>query len=253
MKRFWLLAAALFLLWLDILIPTGKAYPEYEPNENYGRRTQVFIMEDVVGDVLPVDVVSDIPGLLILLVLTIIGGPAVVPTRVEEANGKRTLVSCGKRTRLGSRDWKKELSAVLLCLVSVGNIIVMRCLPLWTNGVACFGGEYWIRLLDIFAPLMVVYYVMAEWIQRTDIRTTHRETDVSALLMMVSLFAGFFARFADLYQFPFIHTVAWLLEGFFMVFSLGILRISLRENGRKLGMPDVDDVPLRKLYAKEND
>ena len=82
MKRFWLLVVALLFLWVDIVVMTNRKYPEYEVDELYGRKTQDFVMGEIVGEYMPVDVVTDIPGLLILLVLTLIGGPAVVPTRI---------------------------------------------------------------------------------------------------------------------------------------------------------------------------
>ena len=241
MKRFWFLVIALLLIWLDVVILTDKRYPDYKEDsqtELYGRKTQDFVNQDLVGEYMPVDVVSDLPGLAILLVLVLIGSPAVVPVKIEyDADGRRKRVPAGKKTKLGKGDMRYNSIAVLFLLLSVAAVVVKRCLPFWVNGVPRYAGIYLTYLADVFLPLIAVFFVLAEWIRRTDIRTTHRETDVSGLLMMVALFSGFFARFADVYGFSFIHYSAWAIEGFLMTIALILHGISLLENARKLADP----------------
>ena len=245
MRRFWFLAIALVLLWLDIFILSDRRYPDYEYDyEHYGRKTQDFVDHDVVGEYMPVDVVSDLPGILILLGLVLAGGPAVCPTKIEyDSNGKRRVVKTGKLTRLGERFWPRDLTAVLFLLLSGGAIVVKRLLPFWVNGVPRYAGEYLTHLADVLLPLVAVFMIMAEWSRRTDIRTTHRESDVISLLMMVSLFGGFFSRFAYLYGFRGIHLTAWLIEGFLMFLALFLLFVSMQENARKIGEPDEEMKP----------
>ena len=243
MKRFWFLAIALLLIWLDVFLLTDRKYPDYQVDDNYGRKTQAFVMDEVVGEYLPVDVVSDIPGLLILIVLVLIGGPAVVPYRVEQGEKRQKYIREGKATVLGERRHRSDLIAIVFTLCSIAAIVVMRLCPFFFNGALSYGTEYLVHLADIFLPLVAVFFVMAEWIRRTEIRTTHRETDVSGLTMMVSLFSGFFARFADLYGFAFIHYTAWVFEGLLMVIALVLHYISLRENGRKLFDPTPEPEP----------
>ena len=67
MRRFWFFAAALLLLWLDVYIITDRAYPVYQKSKDYGWKTQDFVMNDVVGTKLPIDVATDIPALVILI------------------------------------------------------------------------------------------------------------------------------------------------------------------------------------------
>ena len=101
MKRFCLLVVALLLLWVDVLVLSDRKYPAYEVDELYGRKTQDFVMGEIVGEYMPIDVASDIPGLLILLLLTVFGGPAVIPTRIEYKDGKRKVIPDGKEVLLG--------------------------------------------------------------------------------------------------------------------------------------------------------
>ena len=248
MRRFWFLAVALLLIWLDVFILTGKRYPIYEYSDNYGRQTQDFVDQDVVGEYMPVDVVTDIPGLLILIALVLTGGPAVVPIRIETGiDGKRKRVPEGKMTRLGKRDFRYDTIAVLFLELSVAAVVIKRLLPFWVNGVPRYAGEYLTHLADIFLPLIGVFFVLAEWIRRTDIRTTHRETDISGLLMMISLFAGFFSRVALLYGFPFIRYTSWAIEGLLMMGALVLHYISLQENARKI----LDPTPVPEEETEE--
>ena len=250
MRRFWFLAAALLLIWLDVFILTNKRYPIYEYNDNYGRQTQDFVDQEVVGEYMPVDVVSDLPGLVILLVLVLTGGPAVVPIRIQTGeDGKRRRVPEGKMTRLGKRDFRYDPIAVLFLDLSIAAIVIERLLPFWVNGVPRYAGEYLTRLADIFLPLIAVFFVLAEWIRRTDLRTTHRETDISGLLMMVSLFGGFLSRVAALYGFPAIRYTAWAFEGLLMMGALILHYISLQENARKILDPTPE--PEESKFAEE--
>ncbi len=237
MRRFWLLTIALFLMWADLFYTTDIKYPEYEFNEMYGRKTQMFIMDEVVGDNLQVDLLSDVPALLILIVLVCIGGPNVKPVYIIEENGKRIRKPRGRMTRCGKRSIKYDIIVVLCAVLSLEAIALIRFLPFYTSGVDTYGGEYFTRLADIFLPLCTVYYVMSEWIRRTCIMSTEMETRTAGLMMMLSLFAGFFSHFAGLYQFPKIHYISWLLEGFMMGAALFMLYISLQENGRKIECP----------------
>ena len=60
MKRFCLLVVALLLLWVDVLVLSDRKYPAYEVDELYGRKTQDFVMGEIVGEYMPIDVVSDV-------------------------------------------------------------------------------------------------------------------------------------------------------------------------------------------------
>ena len=234
------MAVALLILWLDIFFITDYQYPAYQKNPHYGWKTQDFVMNDVVGSNLPIDVVSDIPALVILIVLVAIGGPAVKPYKIEEYGKKRKYVPIGHARRLGERKILYDVLAILFAWLSITAILVIRFTPFVVNGVPSYATEYLVHLADVFLPLLTVFFVFAEWIRRTDIRTTHRETDVSGFAMMISLFCGFFARFADLYGFPFIKYPAWVIEGLLMTLALVLHGISIRENGRKLASPDPD-------------
>lgn len=242
------MAVALLILWLDIFFITDYQYPAYQKDKNYGWKTQDFIMNDVVGSNLPADVVSDIPALVILIVLVAMGGPAVTPYNIVEVGTKRKYISVGPAQRLGKRKTLYDALAIICGCLSVISILVIRFTPFLINGWKSYATEYLVHLADVFLPLLTVFFVMAEWIRRTDIRTTHRETDVSGFAMMISLFCGFFARFADLYGFPFIKYPAWVMEGFLMTVALVLHGISIRENGRKLANPDPD--PDSDLNAK---
>ncbi len=245
MRRYWLLVVALLLLWIDVGFVTDIKYPEYIFDEDYGRVTQSFVMNEVVGDHMRIDLVTDIPGLLILAWLVVTGGPGVRPLVIEEQDGKRISRHIGKMTKLSKTHLRDSILGFLLSIASAGCIVAMRILPLYTNGVRCYGAEYIIHLVDIMLPLLAVYYVMVEWIDRTDLRTTHRETDVAALLMMVSLFAGFFSRFARLYGFHGVDRFSWYIEGFLMLIALYSMWVSLKENARKLQLGEIES-----LYEK---
>lgn len=234
MKRFWLLTIALFLLWADVLYKTPYKYNTYEFEPFYGYKTQTFIMNEVVGDSLQVDLLSDIPALLILIVLVCIGGPKLQPVDIVEENGVRKCVKRGRKNFCGKRSILNDIKAILAALLSIAAIVIIRLLPFYANGVTSYGGEYFTRLADIFLPLLATYFVMNDWISRTKIMTTEVETSTGGLMMMLSLFAGFFARFSDLYRFPRIHFISWILEGFMMATALFMLYMSLCENARKL-------------------
>ena len=235
MKRFWLLVVALLFLWVDIVVMTDRKYPEYEVDELYGRKTQDFVMGEIVGEYMPIDVVTDLPGLLILLVLTLMGGPAVVPTRIiYDENAKRKVVPEGEKVSLGKRNDSYEILAVFCLVMSICAVVAMRILPFYVNGKWVYASEYLVHLADIFLPLLAVYFVMAEWIRRTEIRTTRMETDISHMLMMVSLFCGFLSRMADVYGFTGIKYTGWFFEGFLMIIALVLLCRSLKENARKI-------------------
>ena len=239
MKRFWFFAIALFLLWLDIFILSGRAYPKYEMDMNRGRAGQKMIMEDVVGTELPIDIASDIPALLIMIVLVVMGGPAVTPFQVEDApHGKQKYIPNGKAQVLGERSRRFDIQAIVACVLAIDAILVIRLCPFYVNGFTCYAIEYLTHLADVFLPLAAVFFVFTEFIRRTGIRTTRRETDISGFAMMISLFFGFLARFASLYGYPFIFYPAWILEGGLMLIALVLHYISLRENGRKLQYPD---------------
>lgn len=245
MKRFWLLVVALLFLWVDIVVMTDRKYPEYEVDELYGRKTQDFVMGEIVGEYMPIDVASDIPGLLILLLLTVFGGPAVIPTRIEYKDGKRKVIPDGKEVLLGEPKATYEFLAVWFAMLSLAAVIAMRILPFFVNGKWVYASEYLIHLADIFLPLLAVYFVMAEWIRRTEIRTTRMETDISHMLMMVSLFCGFLSRMADVYGFSGIQYTAWFFEGLLMAVALVLHLRSLRENARKIldPTPEPEGVP----------
>ena len=246
MKRFCLLVVALLLLWVDVIVLTDRKYPAYEADELYGRKTQDFVMGEIVGEYMPVDLVSDLPALLILLILTLLGGPAVVPVRiVYDGDIKRRVVPEGKRVILGKSNEVYEILAVFFLLLSMCAVVAMRILPFFLNGKWVYASEYLVHLADIFLPLLAVYFVMAEWIRRTEIRTTRMETDISHMLMMVSLFCGFLSRMADVYCFSGIKYTGWFFEGLLMVISLVLLCRSLKENARKIldPTPEPEGVP----------
>lgn len=241
MRRFWFFAVALLLLWLDVFIITDRAYPVYQKSKDYGWKTQDFVMNDVVGTKLPIDVASDILALVILIVLVLTGGPKVTPFMIEDlGEGKRKYIASGKAQKLGQRKADYDLLAIIFAIASIAAILVERFTPFVVNGPACYATEYLVRIADVFLPLLTVFFVFAEWIRRTEIRTTHRETDASGFAMMVSLFCGFISRFADLYCFKVIHYAAWAIEGLLMLVAIVLHYISTRENGRKLAYPDPD-------------
>lgn len=241
MKRFWFFAIALLLLWLDIFIMSGRAYPKYKKNLNKGRAGQELIMEDTVGTELPIDIASDIPALLIMIVLVLMGSPAVTPYKVEIGEGgKRKYIANGKAVILGERKRWNDIKAIIACVLAIDAILIIRLCPFYVNGFTCYSIEYLTHLADVFLPLIAVFLVFTEFIRRTGIRTTRRETDISGFAMMISLFFGFLARFAKLYGYAFIFYPAWILEGGLMLIALVLHWISLRENGRKLEYPDPD-------------
>lgn len=162
MKRFWLLAAGVLLLWLDIYVVTGPEYPTYVPDENYGRVMQDLVMGRVVGTSMKVDVVPDILGYALLM---LVGGGAVWKNR-RYAYGVLAGV-CG-------------IVAEVLCMT----------VPFFANGAAAYAAEYFLHMGGYLLELAAIFFVVQAYAQELDNVAMHRMVITGVILMMLSLLCG---------------------------------------------------------------
>ncbi len=195
MKRFWLLAVAVLLLWLDIYMAVGPDYPEYVPDENMGRKTQELVMGHVVGDAMKLDVVPDILGYVLILFVSI-GG----------TKGKRGFAIASLASVVG-------IAAEVLCMV----------LPYYVGGATVYGAEFFLHMGGYLIELAAVFFAVQSFITDMDEMTVHRIAIVGGILMMLSLLCGLAQNVGYFYNISVLPTVYTVARGIITVGFLGCL------------------------------
>ncbi len=204
MKRFWLLAAAVLLLWLDIDVATRLAYPEYIPNEDYGRVMQDMVMSKVVGTEMKVDAASDLAGYVLLF--AVLGGGLFRDKRYKYSG---IAAACGLITEV--------LAAVL---------------PFWSNGATLYASEYFLRMGGYFLELAAIFFAVQGFIREYDTMVNHRVMVAGEILMMLSLLCGVGQYIGAFYQIAVVPTVYLVVRGFVNFGFLGCIYRGIAQDKR---------------------
>ena len=202
MKKYIILIVAVFLLILDVRIPT-VAYPAFEAFKTEAPETLDLIINHVVGSRLRMDLFSDVAGYILI---------AVYAVKLIRQNEK-----CQK--------------VLLWSAISLGIYIFQNIMPFILNGNERFRIGYMIYFLGVFLEAAVILKAVYPVCTKLDSVEYHGYNNMTIIILLISVGTGFISEalyFFDLIVLSVIYLVIAL-------FTMGVIWYRILQTEKKPG------------------
>lgn len=202
MKKYIILIVAVFLLILDVRIPT-VAYPAFETFKTEAPETLDLIINHVVGSRLRIDLFSDVAGYILI---------AVYAVKLIRQNEKYQKV-------------------LLWSAISLGIYIFQNIMPFILNGNERFRIGYMIYFLGVFLEAAVILKAVYPVCTKLDSVEYHGYNNMTIIILLISVGTGFISEalyFFDLIVLSVIYLVIAL-------FTMGVIWYRILQTEKKPG------------------
>lgn len=202
MKKYIILIVAVFLLILDVRIPT-VAYPAFETFKTEAPETLDLIINHVVGSRLRIDLFSDVAGYILI---------AVYAVKLIRQNEKYQKV-------------------LLWSAISLGIYIFQNIMPFILNGNERFRIGYMIYFLGVFLEAAVILKAVYPVCTKLDSVEYHGYNNMTIIILLISVGTGFISE--ALYFFDLI--VLSVIYLMIALFTMGVIWYRILQTEKKPG------------------
>ena len=223
-----LLMAGLVLLTLSVSVQTPVRYPEYVMDADYGTEIQKLVMGKVVGEYLRVDLLSDVLGLVILIVSSIgmFKSNLAAARILEKIDGDPDLLrSKGLQVR-SDRLIRPNFSlfrGICICLIGLATYAARMLAPFFISGAELYGAEYALHFVVALAIALGMLHSTFGFTAMCENAENHRNNVLTEIWIVLTCICFFIYSMGYFYK---LSSVMWIYSiakvGFLLLTLIGL-------------------------------
>lgn len=183
MKKYYLLFVALVLLVLDIRIPTF-AYPVFEEFRTEAPKTVDMVINHVLGHKVPLDIISDAIGYILLAAASLM---------------------------IGIKN-KKFRKVFVWTAIALGTNFYRYYMPFLLNGDERFRVGYIIYFVAAACEAIVTFYAMYALCGQLETLENHSYNNVTVIIAMICIATGMVAAIMNFFDLMILSVVYYLVQ-----------------------------------------